>query len=152
MQGFHCEPYLFQSVMSDLLTICLAFVAVNIATTVALLIAPVGSWEIALWHSLRIHSLRKWITRKRNVHEPFQEVFGVARKNLLWHLLLTCLFCFLVGRALGTDRWWLQVPAALLVIPSAFYLLGSFIQRQKIAIIRTRQRQTGRYASEFASR
>jgi hypothetical protein len=126
--------------MTEVLTVCLVVVAVAAIGTLALLAVPVTEAELSLWHHLRVQRMRRWITRRRNVKQPLDSVHtrNVARTNLLWHLVLTCLFCGIVARALVLDSWWMRVLASLLIIPSIAYLLGSVVQRQKIAIVKVR--------------
>jgi len=75
------------------------------------------------------------------VNEPLHPQLTVrfARRNLVWHLVLTGLFSSQVAWALVSEgRWWrpLTVP---LVIFCIGYFAGSLVQRQKIAIVRLRQ-------------
>ena len=114
-----------------------------ILTTVGLLVIPVTPRELGLWRYLRVRSLRRWITRRRSVNEPFhvQLTVEMARRNLMWHLLLTGLFCSQIAWALlSGGSWWrpLTVPLAVFCIG---YFAGSLVQRQKIAIAYARQSQ-----------
>jgi hypothetical protein len=129
--------------MTQLLFVCLILACLALVGTVALLFVPVLPSELQFWHFLRIQSLRGWITRTREVSQPLHKERTLidARTNLRWHLILTGLFCGLIGRAISADAWWLRVPAALLVIPAIAYFLGSLVQRQKIAILHLRMRQ-----------
>ncbi len=123
--------------MTDILAICLVIVGLSVIGTVALMVIPVTPGELRLWYLLRIQRIRKWITRTRRVDQPLHNVqtLGIARTNLRWHLIFTCLFCVLVARAFTLDRWWLRLAASLLTIPSIAYALGSLVQRQKIAVM-----------------
>jgi hypothetical protein len=123
--------------MTDILAICLIMVGFSVIGTLALMIIPVTRAELRLWHLLRIQRIRRWITRTRRVDQPLHNVqtLSIARTNLRWHLILTCLFCALVARALTLDSWWLRLAASLLTIPSIAYALGSLVQRQKIAVM-----------------
>jgi|WetSurMetagenome_2_1015567.scaffolds.fasta_scaffold269256_2 hypothetical protein len=123
--------------MTEVLTVCLVVLVVAVVGTLALVVIPVTRGELNLWHYLRVQRIRRWITRMRKVKQPLHNVrtLDVARTNLRWHLVLTCLFCGVVARALTIDMWWVQVMASLLTIPSIAYLLGSIVQRQKIAIL-----------------
>jgi hypothetical protein len=129
--------------MTQLLFVCLILAGLAFVGTVVLLFVPVFPAELQFWHFLRIQSLRGWITRSRDVNQPLHKdrTLTLARMNLWWHLILTGLFCGLIGRAISADAWWLRVPAVLLVIPSIAYFLGSLVQRQKIAILQLRMRQ-----------
>jgi hypothetical protein len=126
--------------MTEVLTVCLFVLAVAAIGTFALLAIPVKEAELSLWHRLRVQRMRRWMTRRRNVKQPLHSVQtpNDARTNLLWHLVLTCLFCGIVARALMLDSWWVRALASLLTIPSIAYLLGSVVQRQKIAIVKVR--------------
>ena len=126
--------------MTDVLAICLVVLGVAVIGTLALIAIPVTRGELLLWHLLRIQRLRRWITRTRRVKQPLHnvETLRAARTSLRWHLLLTCLFCALVARALTLDSWWLRFLASLLTIPAIAYVLGSLVQRQKIAVMKVR--------------
>jgi hypothetical protein len=129
--------------MSDILAICLVVLGLSVLGTVALMVIPVTPGELRLWHLLRIQRIRRWITRTRSVDQPLRngQTLSVARTNLRWHLILTCLFCVLVARAFTLDSWWLGLVASLLTIPSIAYALGSLVQRQKISILVVRSGQ-----------
>jgi hypothetical protein len=123
--------------MTDILAICLVVLGLSVIGTVALMVIPVTPGELRLWHLLRIQRIRRWITRTRRVDQPLRngQSLSVARTNLRWHLILTCLFCVLAARAFTLDSWWLCLAASLLTIPSIAYALGSLVQRQKISML-----------------
>jgi hypothetical protein len=123
--------------MTDILTLCLIVLGLSVIETLALMVVPVTSCELRLWHLLRIQRIRRWITKTRRVDQPLHNVqtLSVARINLRWHLILTCLFAVLVARAFTLESRWLRLAASLLTMPSIAYALGSLVQRQKIAII-----------------
>jgi hypothetical protein len=126
--------------MTHILATCVIVMGLSAIGTLALIIVPVTSGELRLWHLLRIQRIRKWITTMRRVDQPLHKVqtLSVARTNLRWHLLLTCLFCVLAARAFTLESWWLRLAASLLTIPSIAYALGSLVQRQKIAVVTAR--------------
>jgi hypothetical protein len=128
--------------VTALLTICCCLSAFFIAATVALLTLPAMRPELALWHFLRVQALRRWITKKRGMHEPLDNnrTVQTARKNLLWHLTLTFVFFTQLGIAAGSAGSWWRPLAPVLVIPCIVYFAGSIVQRQKIAIVRLRER------------
>ena len=111
--------------------------------TILLVVIPVGRWELRVWHRLRVAQFRRWLTRSRHVREPLHpdRTVRIARRNLQWHIVLTALFSFQLGvAAAAKDAWWRPL-ALLLVVPCVAYMLGSLVQRQKVAIIGLR---TGR--------
>lgn len=139
--------------MTRLLTVSLWLSMGLFATTVGLLAAPATHAELGLWRRLRIRSLRRWISRRRNGDEPYDPKLTVqtARTNLLWHLLLTGLFSTQIAWALVSEGSWWRPLAVPLVVFCIGYFAGSLVQRQKIAIVRLRQgREHGARASGTA--
>ncbi len=115
--------------------------ALLMIATIALLTVPVVPAELALWHSLHVEGLRRWITKRRGVQEPLNTrgTVQIARRNLLWHLTLTFLFFTQLGIAAGSAGSWWRPLAPVLVIPCVAYFAGSIVQRQKIAVVRLRE-------------
>ena len=126
--------------MTLLLTVCAWLSATLAVVTIALLAVPTTPSELALWRRLRTQSVRKWLTRRRGLAEPLHAVFTpqVARKNLLWHLVLTALFSTQLAIAAASKGAWWRPLAALLVLPCVAYFVGSLVQRQKVAILHSR--------------
>jgi hypothetical protein len=96
-----------------------------------------------------MNSAIPWISKRRRVNEPLhpQLTIKIARRNLVWHVILTGLFSTQIAWGLAYEtRWWapLTVP---LVIFNVGYFIGSVVQRQKIVIVRLRQ---GRIAEGHA--
>jgi hypothetical protein len=123
--------------MSGMLAVCLAVLVAAAVGTLALMVIPITRGELRLWHSLGVRRVRRWITSTRRVRQPLHNdrTRRIARANLRWHFVLTCLFCFMVARALRLGHEWLQITAGLLTIPALAYLLGSVVQRQTLAIV-----------------
>ena len=117
--------------------------------TIALLVVPPTAAEVALWHRLRTQSVRRWLTRRRDMSEPLNPVSTpqVARKNLLWHLVLTALFSTQLAIAAASPSTWWRPLAVLLVVPSVAYFVGSLVQRQKVAILHSRSLRVRRNAA-----
>jgi hypothetical protein len=127
--------------MSEVLTVCFWVSVFCFALTAGLLVVPVTPRELRLWRNLRVRSLRRRITRRRSVNEPYhvELTVKIARRNLVWHLFLTGLFCSQIAWAvLSEGRWWrpFTIPLAIFCIG---YFAGSLVQRQKIAIVRARR-------------
>lgn len=114
--------------------------ATLVVATIALLAVPATTAEVALWRRLRTQSVRRWLTRRRHFSEPLDPVSTpqAARKNLLWHLVLTALFSTQLAIAAASPGAWWRPLAALLVLPSVAYFVGSLVQRQKVAILHSR--------------
>ena len=131
-----------QSILTDVLLVCLVLQAFVLLGTIALMTIPIMPTELGVWHLLRIEQTRKWITRRRKVIQPLrrESTLKIARDNLRWHLVLTILFCGLTGRAVMADNILFRLLASLLLIPSIAYLGGSLVQRQKIAVLGCRAR------------
>lgn len=126
--------------MTLVLTVFACLSATLVVVTLALLAVPTRPAELALWRRLRTQSVRRWLTRRRHVTEPLNPVSTpqVARKNLLWHLVLTSLFSSQLAIAVGAVGAWWRPLAALLVLPSVAYFVGSLVQRQKLAVLHSR--------------
>jgi len=124
--------------MTSLLATCYWLaMGLSVATGLLLLVPP-ARVELRLWRRLRVQSLRRWLTRKRRVDEPLEPQITrrIARRNLLWHLVLTGLFASqLLAAAHSEGRWWRPL-AAPLIVPCIAYFAGSLVQRQKLALLR----------------
>jgi len=127
--------------MTKLLIACLVLSALLIAATIALLTTRVMPVELELWRFLRIRSLRRWITKRRKVNQPLEEerTAQIARKNIVWHLVLTTVFFTQIASAIVSEGSWWRPLAVILIIPCLAYFAGSMVQRQKIAIIQLRR-------------
>jgi hypothetical protein len=126
--------------MTLVLTVFALLSATLVVLTIALLAVPPTPAELALWHRLRTRSVRRWLTRRRGLFEPLNPVSTprVARKNLLGRLVLTALFSFQLAIAAGSEGAWWRPLAALLILSSVAYFVGSLVQRQKVAILHSR--------------
>ena len=127
--------------MTECIIACLSLSLLCLSGTIVLIILPIVTGEIKLWHFLRIQKLRHWITKRRNVNEPLKEGKTVdrARKNLLWHLVLTFVFITEINISQYPMNIWLRPFAPFFTVASLAYLLGNVAQRQKIAIIEIRK-------------
>lgn len=134
--------------MTLVLTVCACLSAVIVLIAIALLFAPITPAELALWRRLRTQALRKWITRRRHVDEPLDRVSTpqIARRNLLWHLVLTVVFSTQLARAAASPQLWWRPLAPLFMLPSVAYFAGSIVQRQKLAVLHLRSAVTRRDA------
>ena len=129
--------------MTTALAACLLIQLGACVATAVLVIAPPTRSEVAVWRFARVQVVRRWITRRRRVTDRLHatDTTRGARRNLLWHLCLTGVFAFLAGGAVAKpDDIWSGVLALLLVAPGVAYLVGSLVQRQKIATIAERRR------------
>jgi hypothetical protein len=127
--------------MKEFLFVCLTLSALLTAATVVLLTAHVRPWELKLWHRLQVQALRRWVTKRRSVNQPLDEkrTVEIARKNLLWHLVLTFTFATQIARSVESGDLWWCIFGGLLILPCLAYFAGSPVQRQKIAIIQLRK-------------
>lgn len=127
--------------MTEFLKVCLWASVCLFAGTIGLLTVPITHRELKLWRSLRISSLRRWVSQREPANEPLdsQRTVRIARRNLVWHLILTGLFCFQIGWAVASPgRWWRPLTTPLVVFCIG-YFAGSLVQRQKVAIVRLRE-------------
>ncbi len=135
--------------MTLVLTACACLSAALVVATIVLLAVPPTPTELALWRRLRTQSVRRWLTRRRGLTEPLNPASTpqVARKNLLWHLVLTVLFSTQLAIAAASVGAWWRPLAALLFLPSVAYFVGSLVQRQKVAILHSRGLRARRNAT-----
>jgi hypothetical protein len=126
--------------MTLVLTVFAWLSATLVAVTIALLAVPTTTAELPLWRRLGTQAVRRWLTRRRSLAEPLNPVSApqVARKNLLWHLVLSALFSTQLAIAAASEGAWWRPLAGLLVLPSVAYFVGSLVQRQKLAILHSR--------------
>lgn len=130
------------------MTFILLALIINIVLTFVnlfLLLAPFFSIESKIWRSLNISKLRKYVTRYRKVNQPLSsETYGIAKKNIIWHILLTILMVIQCLTAIRKPSEFYILIAVLSTIPSMFWFVGSIIQRQKMNIIYKKTKlQTG---------
>ncbi len=133
------------------LATCFGVAACLTVATALMLLLPARPREVRIWHRLRVASIRRWLTRSRAADEPL-DVVGTTRmaaRNLRWHFVMSALFTAQLGIAVGSHGAWWRPLALLLVVPCVAYVVGSVVQRQKIAIICARER-AGRGARESA--
>lgn len=118
-------------------TILLCVNTLITCVTLVLIFLPISRQELKLWRGLRINKARRHMTKRRKLDQPFDrdETPRLAWKNLHWHLILTTLFTYQVGTIVWTGSRILQPAAFLLTIFCVAYLVGSLVQRQKVAII-----------------
>jgi hypothetical protein len=126
--------------MAECIIACLVLSLLCLSGTIVFIILPIVPGEMKLWNFLRIQKLRHWITKRRTVNEPLKEGKTVdrVRRNLLWHLILTFVFITEITISLYPMNIWLSPFALFFTASSLAYLLGSIVQRQKIAIIENR--------------
>ncbi|GEM_PF-3311321 len=130
--------------MTEVLVCCLLIAVAMLVLTVGLLVVPVTPSELSLWHRLRIGSVRRWITKRRNENEPLHPelTLKTAKVNLKWHIMMTGLFCMqLAWAVLSSGVWWRPLVFFVFVF-SLGYFVGSVVQRQKIAILVLRRRRS----------
>ncbi len=132
--------------MTAVLTVFAGLAWVLTAITAVFVLVPTAGSEHRIWHRLKVARVRRWLTRRRSVSEPYQAeaTMRIARRNLWWHLVMTALFTSQLAIAAGSPRAWWRPGALILIVPCLAYLLGSVVQRQKIAIIRSREAIGGR--------
>jgi hypothetical protein len=104
---------------------------------------------------LSIRRWRHWVSTKRRQTQI--AVHGLpalkrsALANLAWHAGLTGLFALMMLRAGATNILALKIGAAFLLVPSAWWLAGSVIQRQTLVICRNRSAEPNQALEPTAS-
>ena len=106
--------------------------------TLAIMFVPPLVGEVGLWRRLGAGNLRRFLSKRLTTPQPFSvgPTEHVAVRNIRWHLVLT--FALLVQTLLATvsPSLTLQLLGIFYVLPAIGWLLGSIVQRQKIALIR----------------
>jgi len=122
-----------------------AFCALTALASLPLLLAPVRPAERRLWRRLRIQALRRWLTRNRGsrVERNQDRVVATARRNILWHVVLTATMALIALHPAVVALQWRAVVYGFLVAGSLAYLAGSIVQRQKIAVVTGRIAKSG---------
>ena len=129
--------------MTEVLVYCLLISVAMLMVTAGLLVVPVTPSELSLWRRLRVSSVRRWITKRRNVKEPLHPelTLKTAKVNLKWHIMMTGLFSMQLAWAAASRGAWWRPLAFLVFFFSVAYFVGSVVQRQKIAILVLRNRR-----------
>jgi hypothetical protein len=111
--------------------------------SILLIFLPSTQTEQHFWTILKIRELRHWVTKNKterwNLKKNEYSLIEISRKNIVWHLILTFIFSFLMLRAQYTNNI-LQPISHFLLVPILAYFLGSIIQRQKIVILINRKK------------
>ena len=129
--------------LDAVLAASLAISLLTLVLTVPMLALPASPSELRMWRFLRLSLLRRWITKRRKVNEPFdpQATPAIARRNILWHLFLNSVFTVQLVVALVSRGSGWRPLAPLLVIPCVAYLAGSAVQRHKLVIVLVRKQR-----------
>jgi hypothetical protein len=102
--------------------------------------------EQHMWRRLGVHSLRRWITARRNPGHQHRDgrTIRVATTNIRWHVVLGLVFASLILHP-QLRAWPLRAVRYALLAGCVAYFIGSVVQRQKIVIAaneRSRRRPT----------
>ncbi len=111
-------------------------------SSVILIYLPVTRIEQKLWTKLDIRKIRYWVTKKNteksNKNKDEKSLLERSRSNIIWHVVITLLFIFLIIRAHSVENEIIQYISLVLLIPILAYFIGSLIQRQKMVILKIR--------------
>jgi hypothetical protein len=115
---------------------CVVFAFVN----VLLLTVKPRPGEQALWRHLHVRRARRLLTRthRSEQRQTLAEVAASARRNILWHAGLTLLIGGVTLHPLVRSASYRGAVYAFALFGSLAYLIGSIVQRHKIAIVRLR--------------
>jgi hypothetical protein len=91
--------------------------------------------EQHMWRRLRVQSLRRWITKRRNPGHRHRDgsTIAVASTNIRWHIVLGLVFASLILHP-QLRAWPLRAARYALLAGCVAYFIGSLVQRQKIVI------------------
>jgi hypothetical protein len=98
---------------------------------------PVLHAELSIWRQLRLAKLRKYLTKRLRKPESLDpaQTLRKAKRNIVWHAVM---ILALMPQSLST----LTSPSPFRLIMSIFlgcaaiaWLVGSLVQRQKLAIL-----------------
>ena len=124
--------------MSDpvALLVSAACLLLALANVPLLVLAPrVG--EQRVWRRLRVQTVRRWITRRRGAgkRQAPASILIDAKRNIVWHLVLSLLIAVLVLHPAIASLSYRGVVYAFAIAGCMAYVAGSVVQRQKIVII-----------------
>jgi hypothetical protein len=118
-----------------------AFCALLALVNVPLLVMRPTVAEQRLWRRFRVQKARRWLTRARGAGEGHgrEQIVAVAKRNILWHLVLTFVIALLVLHPTLTSLRYRGAVYAFAVAGCLAYVAGSVVQRQKIVVLANRQ-------------
>ena len=116
--------------------------AILFAVSVLLIVFPYSRRETGLWRALKVRNLRKWAvkhgTENLTISGKKMSIIEKSNRNMKYHAILNFAFMSVVFQLSGsTYRLLAHLPIALIAL-ALFYVMGSIVQRQKIAIYRAR--------------
>jgi hypothetical protein len=108
-----------------------------ILLNILLLLAPLSRSELSIWRMLRVQRLRRYLTMLRKTDQPLSlKTTAIAKKNIVWHIVMTlAIFMVTVRTYLNQSQVFSFIMIFFCTITSIAWLLGSIVQRQKLAII-----------------
>jgi hypothetical protein len=117
--------------------VCAVFALVH----AALLILPVKRREQRIWRRLNVQAVRRRLTTDRTGHESHRggAIAETARRNIRWHLVLTVILAATLLHPRVAAFQYRGLVYGFAVAGSIAYVIGSIVQRQKIAILTNRE-------------
>ncbi|HYC91975.1 MAG TPA: hypothetical protein VEO54_22375 [Thermoanaerobaculia bacterium] len=108
---------------------------------VPLLVMRPSVAEQRLWRRFRVQQARRWLTRARDAGKGHgrEGIVAVAKRNILWHLVLTLVIALLVLHPALTSLRYRGAVYAFAVAGCLAYVAGSVVQRQKIVVLANRR-------------
>ena len=125
--------------ITTLLQFCLVLRWVVVLANLAILAIPPVRGELAIWRNLRINLLRHRLTRQRRLPAPLVPpiTYRKAKASVFSHACMACALFFPIADAARLPAaWWRTLIVVFLTVCNLALLAGSFVQRQKMAILR----------------
>lgn len=114
-----------------------------VLATLAILLFPVHTGELRLWRRFGIGRLRRLLTKRLRRSQPYstEHTETIARSNIRWHLVLTCALLIQTLLAAMSQLPMFHMVGIFFSVPVVAWLLGSIVQRHKIALIQELRRR-----------
>ena len=122
--------------MTIALLATLLFALLCAALNAAAWLLPPFQAELRLWRRLNLQGLRRRLSKRRRVDQPLSaHTVAIARRNIAWHVAMSLVMAILALQALQSRVIVFRCFALFAVVPCIAWLVGSAVQRQKIAVI-----------------
>lgn len=117
-----------------------------LVVSVALWALPIRLNELTWWGAIGLGSMRKRLTGRLRKPEPYdrEQTAQIARRNIVWHIVMTSALliqAIAASNYAASWRWWAGLLSA---VPAVAWLIGSLVQRHKLALVTQRVAPKGR--------
>jgi hypothetical protein len=122
--------------MNGALLAALLFALACAALNAVAWLLPPSHAELLLWRRLNVQALRRRLTKRRGGEQPLSvQTIAIAKRNIAWHVAMSLVMATISAQALFSRASPFRGLALLGVLPCIAWLIGSAVQRQKIAVV-----------------